>query len=252
MSIKRLALFFFVAAVALAVTAALALAGQGMGPGPGVNSYAGGGGGTASIVGTPFKKYPATSGNAEPTGITTQAGDLIVVFAGDQGTPTHSASCSGGTTCVLTPVVAQGSNTAGNSKATALTGLVTVGGALSVTVTGTASSDLGFTVIVVRGISSATPNQSGGANYANNNSPEIVTLTTTVKSSWLIYWLNESNGTFTSWTNSATNGPANAGHVDASGYLLNQSSGVPASLGANITTSDGQSSVVIVLAMPNT
>lgn len=196
-----------------------------------------------TVVGTPFKKYTYTSGTLTATGITSVAGDVIVVIGADAGTGTPTCTCN-----VATMVSQQRQVSASNDTVQTIFTGVSSGGAVSVAFT-SAGPDPGWVCIVFRGLSSATAHRASGASPSGTASPVTCSLAPAVTCTLVMGYADDNSNTWASWLLSATLGPANTTHVDSSAYLLDQVANTY-NVGFNTTGGTMSHAVLTAIALP--
>lgn len=197
---------------------------------------------------TDFKhQYGATSGTGYPMTNAVQEGDVIAVFVGKHASAVNDSVADDlGNTYSLVDSVNLGGAT---GNICLLATQVTTGhtGTPTITMTSGGGSDHGIDIFVLRGLSSATANASGGNTGTGN--PLTVSLNPSVTCSLLAYYLNEGGDDFTSWNGSISLEQEDTTHADASGYQLDVASG-SYTPGVNNTGSPGN--MVLVAYFPVT
>lgn len=169
-------------------------------------------------------------------------GDVLVLFASNNGASATTVSSMTGNTG--TWVEQDHFVNASGSVLTCLTCGITGSGVPTITTSN--DSDIGFTVLGVRGLSSATAHKAGH-NGNNTNNPLTVSLTPTVNCFLATGYCNESVDDFSSFTESQSLYQHDTSHVDASGYNLLKSAGSTYTPGANVTGAATNSILAIML-----
>lgn len=204
----------------------------------------------ASLVAGSFThEYPATSGTGYALGAAAQVGDVIVLFASyaDALSNPASATCTGAVASFNQQAFI---NVGVNTCITALTALVTGAGTPTVAVTqGVSGSDLGWSAVIVRGLSSATANTTNTAG-AGSGTTLVASVNTSVQCSLFVSYANEQLNNFTSWLLSATQLNLDTGHIDGNAYLLGQAAGTYG-MGINRGVIP-QFDAVVTIALPET
>lgn len=200
---------------------------------------------TVIVPATPHN-YPIGSGTGASIGTAVQVNDILVVCCADGGTQaTQTATCSGAT-CTLTNRKRQVSNSGGGT-ASILSGLVTGAGTPTIAVT-SGGGDLGWSCIILRGYASATPDQTGSANYPSDASPETAQVITAQAATIINWWANESGDMYSAATPAGqTLVNHDTGHFDALNYKTGVASGT-LNYGITTTGGTGGTSSIVVLA----
>lgn len=188
-------------------------------------------------------KYP---GNSLTSATAFQVGDVMIVLSSNIGGVDATASWTGAGTgnFVKQDSVA---NVSGGTDLTILT--ATIGTAGTPVVTTSNDGDTGFSLIGIRGLSSATAHKSGHNSNSTAN-PLTVSLSPTVDCVLITGFANEIDGAdpFTSFTVSQTTFKSDTSHYDASGYnLLMAAGGGPFACGANFSAGSANSVIVAIM-----
>ena len=195
---------------------------------------------------TDFKhQYVASSGTGYTMTNAVQVDDVIAVFVGKHASAVNDSVADDlGNTYSLVDSVNLGGST---GNICLLATQVTTGhtGTPTITMTSGGGSDHGMDIFVLRGLSSATADDSGGNTGTGN--PLTVSLNPSVTCSLITYYLNEGGDDFTSWTTGLSPQNEDTGHADASGYQLDVAAG-SYTPGCNNTGSPGN--MVLVAYFP--